>query len=87
MLMHGVGDAAEVGDDRSRPRQRKLPRVSTARAMHRHRLDHDHRRAAEGALAVVAEVALAGQPVDAHVGGVGAEDEPVLSVLWRSFRG
>ena len=46
-------------------------------AVHRHRLDDDHRRAAAGALAVIAEMAVPGQALVAHVDGVGAEHHPV----------
>ena len=46
-----------------------------------HRLDDDHRGAAGGALAVVAEMARAGQTLLGHVGGVRAEIEAVLERL------
>ncbi len=44
--------------------------------MHRHGLDDDHPGPAEGALAVVGAVPIAGQPVLGHVGGVGPERDP-----------
>src|SRR5262249_47621256 len=50
-------------------------------AMHRRRLDHDHRSPAPGAFAVVAEMALRRQPLDAHVGRMRAEDEAMLQRL------
>ena len=91
MLMAGVGDAPEVFDDAVVA----MPKV-TARehrgAVHRHRLDHDHRGPANRTLPVVAEMALHGQPLDAHVGGVRAEVEAVREGLaperqWREQMG
>ena len=46
-------------------------------AVHGHRFDDDHRRTAASPLEVVAEVAFAGQAVDGHVRGVGAEHDTV----------
>ncbi len=74
--MHRVGDAAEMRDDGI------VVGAEVAARQHRglvdrHRLHHDHRGPAHRALAVIAEMPLAGQPALAHVGGVRAEHDAV----------
>jgi hypothetical protein len=46
--------------------------------MNWHRLDHDHRRAADGAFLVVSAMTLARQAHLGHVGGVRAEDDTII---------
>ena len=50
-------------------------------------LADDHGRAAPGTLGVVAQVAFTGQPAVGHVGGVGAEIEPMLEGLVAQAQG
>ena len=53
--MHRFGDAAEMRDDRIV----RVPEIAARQhggRMHRHRLDHDHRRAAQRPLAVVSQM-------------------------------
>ncbi len=57
-----------------------------AGAVRRRRLDDDHRRAATGALAIVAEVARAGQAAVAHVRCVGAKHDAVLQRCVAQFQ-
>ncbi len=74
--MNRIGDAAEMRDDgiivgaEIAARQHRGP-------VDRHRLHHDHRGPAHRALAVIAEMPLARQAIDAHVGGVRAEHDAV----------
>ena len=78
--MDRVGDLAEMRDDLV-GRMAEIAARQHGGAMHRHRLDHDHRRAAAGALLVIAAMALAGQALLRHVGGVRAEDDAVAQRL------
>ena len=80
MLVAGVGDPPEVRDH-GVVAVAEVAAGEDRGAVHRHRLDHDHRGPADGALQVVAEVALGGQALRAHVGGMGAEVQAVLEGL------
>jgi hypothetical protein len=86
VLVTGVGDAAEV-------RNHAVVAVAEVAAgqdtggVGRDGLTDDHRGAATGPLCVVAEVALTGQAVLGHVGGVSAEVEPVLQCLVAQAQG
>jgi hypothetical protein len=48
--------------------------------MHRHRLDHDHRRAADGAFLVVAAMAFSRQTQFGHIGGMRAENDTIVEL-------
>ena len=71
----GIGHPPEGRDDRVVVGAEVAP-GEDARAVDGHRLDDDHPGAAERALPVVPEVALAGQAVLGHVGGMGPERDP-----------
>ena len=86
VLVAFVGDAQEVRDYAVVVVAEVGP-DQHAGAVRRRRLDDDHRGAAPGALAVIGEVAVAGQPVDAHVRGMGAEDDAVLERLVTDLDG
>ena len=86
VLMAGIGDAPEMGNDRVAFGQEIAPGQHRG-LMDRRGLDDDHRRAAAGPLAVIAEVALRRQPLDAHIGGMGAEVEAVLQRLVAQLQG
>ena len=77
MAFHFLGDAAKVRNDGIAVVQ-EVAAHDDGGTVDRHRLDHDHRRAAPGALPVVSQVTIAGDAFLAHVGGVGPEDDPVL---------
>jgi len=72
-----LGDAPEVGHD-GIVVVAEVSADDDGGAVHRHGFDHDHRGTAPRPLAVVAEVALAGQALLAHVRRVRAEDDAVL---------
>ena len=76
----GRGDAAERRDH-GIVRVAEVAAGQDRRRVHRHRLDHDHRRPAPRPLLVIAAVTLAGQAAFGHVGGVRAEHEAALQRL------
>ena len=86
VLVAFVGDAPEVRNDAVVVMEKVGP-DQHAGAVRRRGLDDDHRGAAPGALAVIGEVAVAGQPVVAHVRGMGAEDDAVLERLVTDLDG
>src|SRR5262245_37877207 len=86
VLVALVGDAAEMRDHRVVLGQ-EVAADQYGRAMNRRRLDHDHGGAAARPLAVVAEVAVARQPLMAHVRRVGAEDDTVLQLEMTELHG
>ena len=86
MRVHRVGNFAEMGDDFIVAMAEVAARQYRGR-MHRHRLDHDHRRAADGAFFVIAAMALAGQAQLGHVGGMGAEDDAVVETAMAQLQG
>ena len=77
VLAAGVGDPAKVRNHAVVFVAEVAPREHRG-AVNRHRLDHDHGRAANGPFEVVAEMALGGEAFGAHVGGVGAEVQAML---------
>ena len=74
--MHRIGDASELRDH-AIVRMAEVAAREDGGRMHRHRLDHDHRRPAARPLAVVAQMPLARQTVHRHVGRMRAEYDPV----------
>ena len=87
MGMDGVGDLAEMRDDLV-ARMAEIAAGQHGGAMHRHRLDHDHRRAAAGALLVIAAMALAGQARAPPCWRCGRRRRcGCARVLWRSCSG
>src|SRR3546814_14907882 len=72
VAMHAVGDPAEIRNDRI-VLGAEIAAGERRLAGGGHRLDDDHPGAAAGAFGVVAEVAVYWPPVQAHVGGMGAE--------------
>ena len=81
-----VGNAAEVRDN-GVVFMAEVAACQHSGAVRWRRLDDDHRRAAAGALTVIGEVALGGQAVLAHVGGVCAEHDAVLERLVAQLEG
>ena len=71
----GIGHAPEGRDDRVVIVAEVAP-GEDPRPVDGHRLDDDHPGAAERALPVVPDVALAGQAALGHVGGMGPERDP-----------
>ena len=87
MRMDGVGDLAEMRDDLI-GRMAEIAAGQDGGAMHRHRLDHDHRRTAAGALLVIAAMALAAAGPSSDMLAVWAPKTMRLRrVLWRRFSG
>ncbi len=76
MGVDGIGDLAEMRDDLV-GRMAEIAAGQHRGAVNRHRLDHDHGGAADGALLVIGAMALAREAALRHVGGVGAEDDAV----------
>ena len=74
-LVHGLGQPTEVRNDRVV----SVTEVAAGQrrgAMRRHRFDHDHPRAADRPLDVVADVTLARQTAFGHVRRVRPERDP-----------
>ena len=80
MRMDGIGDFAEMRNDLV-GRVAEIAARQNGGAMHRHRLDDDHRSTAARALLVIAAMPLAGQAHVRHVGGVRAEDDAIAQGL------
>ena len=53
--------------------------------MNRHRFDHDHRRAADGAFFVVSTMTFAWQAQVGHIGGMRAEDDTIIEFAMAQF--
>jgi len=77
VAMAFVGDPPEVRDDPV-VLMKEIAADQPARAMGGDRLDHDHCGAAPGSFPVVSKMAVSRQPLIAHVGRVGAENNAVL---------
>jgi hypothetical protein len=86
VVVASIGDAAKVGNH-CVVRVAKVATGEDAGGVGGDRLADDHRGAAPGALGVIAQVALTGQAGLCHVGGVGAEIEPVLEGLVTQIQG
>ena len=77
VFMHGVGNLAEMRNDLVVAMAEITARQHRGR-VYRNRFDHDHRRAADGALLVVTAMALARQAELRHVGGMCTEDDTII---------
>ena len=81
VFMTGIGDAPEMGDD-GIVAVAEIAAREHCRAMYRHWLDDNHCGTADGALQVVAQMPVAGQPINTHVGGMRAE----VQAVFKGFR-
>ena len=86
MLVAGLCDAPEGRDDRI-VLGAEIAAGQDAGLMHRRGLDDDHGRPTARPLAVIAEMALRGQALDAHIRRMGAEDEAMLQGLVAQLQG
>src|SRR5690349_10839124 len=80
MGMNGIRDFAEMRDDLV-ARMTEIAARQDRGAMHRYRLDHDHRGPAARALLVIAAMAFAREAALGHVGRMRTENDAVAQGL------
>ncbi len=76
----GFGQPAKMRDDLFAA-MAKITARQNGSGMNRHRFHHDHRRPAERPFPVIGDMLVGRQTVFRHVGGMGAEDDPVAQFL------
>jgi len=84
MRVHRVGKFAKVRNDFIVAVAKIAPGQYCSR-VYRHRFDHDHRRAADGAFFVIAAVTFTRQPKFGHVGGMRTENYTVIESAMAQF--
>ena len=77
MIVYRVGYLAKVRDYGIVAVQ-KIPPGQDRGSVYRHGLDHNHCRAADGTLFVIGSVALTGQPLLGHIGGMRAKNNSII---------
>jgi hypothetical protein len=82
--VYRVGDFTEMRDYRVVAVAEVAARQHCG-GVHRHRFDHDHRRAADSAFFVVTAMAFPGESEIGHVGGMGAKHDAVVEFSVTQF--
>jgi hypothetical protein len=77
VIMHGVGDFAEMRDDGVVTVAKVATRQYCGR-VYRHGFDHDHRCTTARTFLVVASMALTRKAVIRHIRGMGSEHDAVV---------
>lgn len=80
MPLDGVNHFSEMGNDRI-VGVSKIAACQNGCCMDRHGLNDDHRGPADGPFGIVGGVPFGRQALDRHVGGVCAEDDPVVQCV------
>jgi hypothetical protein len=77
MIVYSIGYLTKVWNYRVVAVQKITPGQDRGR-VYRHRLDHDHRRAADGTLFVISAVAFSRQTLLGHIGGMRTKNNSII---------